>query len=275
MTISSNPAQTQARKEKLEVMYAEFYNGKLGQCRFYEDCACGLVNENPNGYRFSYAALVGSHYDLSLTANNKNIRILFVGKEGRSGNSKLDTPVRLSDFSLEKKVNLHYRETYKMLCEMLGYNWKNGKCKDKFKFLNKPDANLACYALTNLYRCAFKKNDDDVRNIPNSDAQKERCLSILREEIRILEPTVIVLQKGDLHAEMIAGDAEPVDSAIGLFYSKKSDAHILETIHPSNYGKWYRTYKPRFTKAVNYLKAKGKLPAPDCDTTDALNEIVG
>ena len=271
MTVTSNPIRTIERKAALESCYTAFYRHEQG-CRFFEHCSDGLVDKFPNGYRFSKTVSLGVHYDL--TIDGLDVRILFIGKEGRSGRNALRQPARLTDFREEKKVNLHYRETYKMLCEMLGYNYENGKLKDHSKFLCKPDANLACYALTNLYRCAFKQHDSDVKSIPNTKAQTANCLTILREELRILEPTVIILQKADLRAVHIAPDAIVVEKACGLYVSESLQAYLIETSHPSNFGKWYRESKPRFSRAVNALRARGALPAQGSDTTDLLNTLV-
>lgn len=274
MNIQCDTAKTKERKQQLKEMYDRYYQD--GICKYYDLCSQNAINDgNTKGYHSSYAVSIGDNYDFCF--NHEAIRILFVGKEGRNRNCDIDQAARLSSFLPEGKVNLHYQETYKMLCEMLNYNWKDGRCSDSNKYLYKPDANLTCYALTNLYRCAFKKCPSQVSNIKNYPPQDEHCLAILKEEIKILQPTIIVLQKNGLRATAIAPDATPCkdeanDEVYGVY--KSENTYIIETIHPRNFGKWYKTYKPLFSKALTYLRTIGKLPALDCDTTDELNRIV-
>ncbi len=267
--LRSNKEKTIHRKNALSELYNNYYCEK-GVCKYYKTCSKQALADNLTaGYDSSLAAMVGENYDIEI--NDEKIRILIVGKEGRNKNDLQYSPKRLLGFLNEGKVNLHYRETYKMLCEMFNYNWNNDSIADSNKFLFKPDSVLTCFSLTNLYRCAFKKYPEQVKGVKNYPIQTENCLELLIEEIRILEPTIIILQKAGLHASDISRDA--VELTDTLFYSETIDSYIIETIHPSNYGKWYNEAYPRFSRDVKKLRLLNKLPPEDLITTEALNKL--
>ena len=266
--VSSNPEQTERRVKQLEALYDSFYS-EQNRCIYYSDCSEG---QHTNGFMFSRAASVGGNYDLCV--DRKPIRIIFVGKEGRNGNDDVHPTTRLSEFS--GRVNQHYQESYKMLCEMLRYNWEARGLKENNRFRDKPDANLTCFALTNLYRCAFKKERSQVKYVPNIERQREHCSEILRAELRILQPTVLVLQKADLKAVNIFPDAIRHGDHESVWYSTAANVFVIETSHPHNRNKnrgWYNYYKPRFTDAVNYLASIGALPEIGADLTNEIDKL--
>lgn len=271
MGVYSNIQRTLLRITELNKLYGHYYSENK-TCKYYPTCSQKPLHLGYNkGYHSSFAVSIGKNYDLNI--DGIDIRILFVGKEGRNKNNKISPTKRLQEFEAEGKVNLHYREVYKMLCEMLSYNWINEKHKESNRYLYKPDANITCFALTNIYRCAFKENDRQVKNIFNSSEQNINCLKILKEEIKILQPTIIVLQKSNICAKSFDKNAELCIGTTNVYYSSIYNAYFIQTIHPSNYGKWYKTYKPEFSNAVNYLKSIKKLPLANRDTTIELNLI--
>jgi len=264
--------KTIQRKRELLTLYKNYYC-ENGICKLYKICSQQAVTDGlVNGYNSSFAAMVGDNYDIIV--NGKAIRILIVGKEGRFKNecsNSLFSPKRLIGFLDEGKVNLHYRETYKMLCEMLNYNWVNNSIEDTNKFLYKQDSVLTCFALTNMYRCAFKEHSEQVSNIKNYPEQTKNCLEILKEEIKILEPTIIILQKSGFTADDISPDSTEIFETI--YYSNALKAYIIESIHPRNYGKWYNDGYPKFSKAVSRLRLLEALPPLDFSTTDLINAL--
>lgn len=264
--------KTKERKNLAEKMYSDYY--KNGICTFKKNCT-GNINK---GYHSSYALQIGENYDFDI--DGRPIRILFMGKESPADKSTKNVPRTATLMEVaedwaashngRKRVNLHYQETYKMLCYMLNYN-----PEPIYPFYNRDDKVLKHFALTNRYRC---KLDNGRTNITNNHEQRKNCLCILREELRIMKPTVIVLQLQETTADELFFDDENRTEKLKrdenterVVYSPKYDCYVIETIHPNTRGAWWK-HKPKFLKSVDYLKYKGVLPDLSVDLTDEINK---
>ena len=269
----------------LESLYInEFYTCE-NKCIHYAECL-DKTKEKAKGktlveqYNSDYTARVGQNFPLII--NGREIRVVIVGKEGTKGEQQLRLPTRLIVWKDEKRVNRHYQETYKILCEMLNYNWKydekceKGKTKDNVKYCYKQDAVLTVYTLTNLYRCAFKDKEKINKNttLDNPSEQTKNCLEILRQELKILKPAILVLQNNVRATDIYPDAVQPADYTANdkLYYSATSNCHIIKMCHPAVRNSSYQNKSVQeFREAVKYLRSKGFLPTED--TTDCLNNL--
>lgn len=247
-----------------------------------------------DGWDSDYAAKVGKNYPLQI--DNKEIRIVVIGKEGLGWNDKLTPPAQLKG-----AYNHHYRETYKVLCEMLNYNWnveeKKNKIEDEFK--NRPDEVLTAFTLTNTYRCSFakkylkeqkKKQNEDTEQyaytLYRTNSQNKHCIKILRRELEILNPTILFIQNAGLSANRIFDDKGVYPNAVlkricekkdkkdqwsftfSHYVNEGNECYIIQTVHPTCYGRWYYFTENYLSKIIDYLREKNKLPSKRESTSE-------
>ena len=248
-------------------MYDRYYQGEKCICCYFHECS----TDKAKGYNSSHAVKVGKNYDLFI--DGKPIRILFMGKESPADKrkDKVEETEKLADCLLNNgSVNPHYLKTYMMLCDMLNYNPPNVR-----PYRNREDAVLSFFSLINRYRCAIKEKGQRS-GVKNTSKQYEHCLKILQEEIRIMEPTILVLQHKYTKADKIFDDTQLVQDFGDekIFHSPKYDCYVIETVHPCiRDGSWPR-HCSNLQRIVNRLKQEKALPTKDCDITDELNRIV-
>ena len=265
VNLSFDKIKTEKRKSKLRKMYQEFYCSSDNKCKHYEECARGMYTEN--GYDSSYAAKVADNYDIKI--DGKDTRIVIIGKECPNKNDSLCTPAKLADFTGKDTLNAHYRETFKMLKKLLNYN-----PPDTRPYRNQNDRILEAFALTNIYRCAFKEKPDQRQGIKNNDTQTKNCLKILKEELNILEPTVLVFQAEAADIYFLYPDANEAEctqlsSYTKLFYSNKNKCYIIKCPHPRR-PVWNSYGRDDFDIIIGILRDKRIIPIRD--TTSAFDE---
>lgn len=264
----------------LENLYKNEIYTCESKCIHYSDCFKKAKEKGYNdGWDSDYAAKVGKNYPLQI--NNKEIRIVIVGKEGLCNHKELMPPARLKG-----AYNHHYRETYKVLCEMLNYNWdSNGnRNKEEGEYQERPDAVLTAFALTNTYRCAFKKKYEKKtkKGVKKAEAiyrteEQRCCIEILRKELDILKPTILFIQNAGLTAEnLYQGEIFHIHKKEenGIYdFSKHKDKgfYIIQTVHPTCYGRWYYFVKKCLSNIVDYLQKESVLPTNDISA--ALDEL--
>ena len=257
------------RKELVEKVYKKYYKCDDNKCIHFSECSEKALKKYIVDWDSSYAAKVGDNYPLKI--NGKEVRIVVVGKESKHKGVPCDRPAYLNEAN-----NLHYVRTYEILCEMLNYNWKDGRIEDCNNYSDMSDSNLSAFALTNRYRCAFKKVKGDTSAI-NYKKQTANCLNILREELEILKPTVLVIQNSSFNAKNLFNQAESVDQVKNLYYDRGRNCYIIITVHPSREHFLGKIKKEEVTKdfssAVKYLRKEGRLPKEDERTTEALENI--
>lgn len=132
----------------------------------------------------------------------------------------------------------------------------------------------ASYALSNLLRCAFQrrstaKNTSDLQDTPT---MRQNCMAYLVDEIRILEPTLIIaqgswavdskrsfisqLEKGFGHATCIMKNR---NQKYGLY--EFSEFMCITSHHPARFGNWLTNLAPdSLWPMIDRLKSTGFLP---------------
>lgn len=289
LNISSDKNSYEQIKNDLEKLYKSYYCSNNGACKYYDDClkAAQENNYEPK-YNFNHAVRLGENYPLIV--NDKEVRIVVIGKESLEENTSVESPGRLAvNFDKIGGVNPHYRETYRILCKLMNYNWDFEKNEniEKGNYRRRPDAALTAFALTNMYRCAFGEYNKKGFKIHRTDEQHKRCGEILRKEIEILKPTILLIQNADLKAKYIFPEtnirkiSEKNNDKGRLIYNFSSckdkdnnECYIIQTVHPTCYGRWYDFVNNYLTDVVNYLREKGALPdlSTECMTAK-LNEL--
>ncbi len=190
-TICCNTTDLHCRCKQMQQLYQrQFYDGI---CVHFDECK---EKKEPNAcwITFDWSAEIGTNFDLQY--QGKPLRIVIMGKETTGGKNALRAPARLCDFN-NGKLNRHYSSTYKLLRYI-------------FEYSGKQDVVLSMYALTNLYSCAFRLHPEQRRGVPNTASQWLHCIELKKEELKILAPTVLILQSTTIKAQHLYPDAKLV-----------------------------------------------------------------
>ncbi len=237
---------TESVRFQLKELYEKRWY-KNGICKMFDDCRGKKI---PKDYwlLFDRTVRLGDNY--CMLFNDKPLRIVFMGKETLGFSDHVVRPALMSDFP--EGLNRHYAVTLKTLRYMLN--------ADKNALTN--DTVLSMYSLTNLYSCAFCNYPEQTQGIPNSTTQIRNCLTLKKEEMEILKPTVLVLQTKDIRANDLYEDAIDVEIVLPdnygkLKYSNKNECYIIESCHPSNK---HHPWKKDLYACINYLKDNTVLP---------------
>lgn len=245
----------------------EMYDGKFlcnGKCESFGDCSKKMEFDSESSIICNRNLKVGKQYgDLT--------KILFIGKENTNRSTEL-TPVEPASFITQ--TNQHYRRTKFILSALLG------KCDeddinnyDGYNFTSQNEDTLHNYfALTNHYHCAFKKkvDADKYHGIKSSNTMWYNCVEIVRKEIEILEPDVVVIQSGWAAKENALKDIRKYfsvnwdvrqDKLVGLYKAENTETgrvcYIIGSYHPSFHcwheEKYLSSLKERIIETRNML----------------------
>lgn len=175
----------------LSKMYNHHYSND-GKCDCVEECKNSICYNNvayhDNSIICNKNVKVGIEY-----GSNKYPKVLIIGKEPTNSQIVIEEPA-----SFFNQKNQHYKRTFAILCKLIfgcqiddynGYNESEGNRKDYIKIANK------YFALTNHYHCAYKKSVKK-HGIKCSDVMWDNCAEIVKKEINILQPDIIVIQAG-------------------------------------------------------------------------------
>lgn len=226
--------------DELSKMYSEKYFCCNGVCKFYSECSKKQNLENIS-FRQDRVKL-GKNY------GNGVPRILFVGIEGlHYGSTDLDSNLivnRISNPAGKEAVNPHYNGVKYILGYLLASEHNNtnkvGKniCSEYDKYTDR-------FALTNFYKCAFPKQKKQVSGLPHKKAMQQYCQQILIDEIKILEPEIIIIQAANwpknlwdnlrrefnFDDESIYGDWDKDRIALYRSSQSKNSVFLLSTYH--------------------------------------------
>lgn len=229
----------------LKEMYDEQFNCN-GKCKCFGDCSKEMDFDFESSIICNRNLKVGKLY-------GKKTRILFIGKENTNRSTSL-TPVEPESFLTQK--NQHYKRTKFMLSALLGEcNEEDINNYDGYNFISPHEDTLHKYfALTNHYHCAFKKNVDACKchGIKCNNAMWYNCVEIVRKEIEILEPDVIVIQSGwsakgkaltDIRKYFNESWEVKQDKLVGLYKAENKETdricYIIGSYHPS-FHSWHK-----------------------------------
>lgn len=194
------------------------------------------------------------------------VRVLVIGKEtGYMKNSEYGTS---PDFQTNnqnvlncihwQKKNNHIKGTLYLLQNIFGVH---------------TEYIYASYALSNLLRCSFQKaeNFESLSGTRDTKTMRECCVQHLIEEIRVLQPTLIVTQgewaiKGVPFVEVLKkqfGSYETIkknsNGKYGLYQFAEFDC--MTTHHPAILGNWIKNLAPDSVwPMLDILREMGRLP---------------
>ena len=170
-------------KESLNKMYNNQFQNSV--CACFEECK---TDDFDVGCSFicNRSAKVGKKY------SREKIRIVFIGKEDVSSIKDLDEPA-----SFISTKNQHYRGTKSILAALLGH-CSVDDITNKEKYIKDEETLHESFALTNHYHCTFKttKQSGKRHGIKNSDAMWDNCANVVKKELEVLSPSVVVIQAG-------------------------------------------------------------------------------
>lgn len=243
--LASDPATTLVRIDLLRDYMDEHVFGPDGfVCSSADSCRRSVMldqRENPRGDRsFSEGQLshVGHHYDL--TSDGTPLRILVIAMEtGRE-----DVGVSLDDRRLQlarsasltfAKRNPHMRGTTSVLRAAVGRAPGEDQAGELLDLPNDgaPVHLFDCYAMANLRLCsATVAGTSSSKGTPT---MSRSCLRHLAATVRILEPTMVIVQGVPVERELapIVRDRERLSPHVRLATVADVDCALAAFTHPS------------------------------------------
>ncbi|MCL4515668.1 MAG: hypothetical protein M1379_08815 [Firmicutes bacterium] len=260
-------ARTQERYRALKEYYdTRGLNADNFSCPKYPDCLDSQKEGTIQQYLGGTAGLM-PFYDVEY--KNTPIRVLSVGKEtgymvntpyGTSPNFDVNTLNVLNCINWKRKNN-HIKGTLITLQRI---------------FELETEYVYASYALSDALRCSFqlKNTADNVSAVKDTPKMRDNCLEYLVDEIRILEPTLIILQgewavagRNPFVQRLAAQLGEQVrcvkknqNGKYGLY--EFTSFMCITSHHPAILGNWLVNLAPdSLWPMIDYLREIGYLPA--------------
>ena len=254
-------------ENRIKLLQDYYKTQKLQACEFdcyYRDaCEKSQLPSVKSQYLGGTAAVMPL-YDVSY--QNQPIRVLIVGKEtgymknstyGTSPNFETNNRNVLNCINWEKKNN-HIKGTLYVLQNIFGIQ---------------TEYVYSSYALSNLLRCSFQNAQQfcNVSGTRDTSVMRNNCVLHLLEEIKILDPTLIITQgewaiKGRGFVDVLSkcfGNYETVrlnnSGKYGLYKFEKF--HCITTHHPAILGNWVKNLAPDSVwPMLDQLRIMGYLP---------------
>lgn len=250
-------------REALLDVYKNHYTN--GVCPNIDSCS---TNMPVCGHRYSVARL-GCNY-----GNTEKPKVLFVGKEGTDSPGKIDPSFIKEPASLSDDVrpdNWHYFGTiYTAAAFLSNYSTNDADQINKHALLPFNDLRHD-FCLTNYYKCAFKKEEDEEKyhDVGTNIQMRKNCVRILLDEIKALRPDIIVIQGKFCHSSF--WDKKGLLSFASAEWNQKlipeynisitkykrtngSYFYVLWSYHPCAHGRrWFNTL-PALNAAITYIK---------------------
>ena len=258
--------KTQKRYRLLDAYHAECgLNADHFSCKCYAECAASKRSADIVKQYSGGTAGLAPFYDASY--NGQDIRVLVVGKEAGFINNQLGTA---ENFYVQTLNNLN----------CINWSGKNNHIKGTLLTLQRifqidTEYVYAAYALSNGFRCAFQDADraDSRSGLPFTATMRKNRLEYLLGEIKILEPTVVILQG----AWSIEGKPPFVDrlgaatghKPIAIKLCKREmwglykigQLMCITSNHPARLAPWLAKMAPlTLWPMIDYLKQTGYLP---------------
>jgi hypothetical protein len=177
-----NAAKTRERYTQLQ----SWLNADCFSCPFFTACAASQKPGTVKQYSGGTAGLM-PFYDAEYKGNP--IRVLIVGKEsGYMCNSEYGT-------------SENFDTTTRNLLKCINWRQKNNHIRGTLITLQRifsvdSEYIYASYALSDALRCAFQAQDraGNLSAVLDTSVMRSNCLGYLIDEIKILEPTLVIVQ---------------------------------------------------------------------------------
>ena len=235
-------------------------------CKYFSECSSSQKPGTKKQYAGGTAGLM-PFYDVEY--NKKEARVLIIGEEtGYMANTNYGT---------FDNLDIHRRT----ILNCTNWRGKTNHIKGTLVTLQRlfeveTEYIYASFALSNLLRCAFQIEEsiNSVSKVKDTPVMRRNCLNYLIDEIKILEPTLIIIQGSWAlggQIPFIARLAKSLGSEVKLLKSNKDGKYglyklnslmCITTHHPALYGRWISNWsKDSLWPMVDYLKEINYLPS--------------
>lgn len=274
-------AKTRQRCEALERFYQRHgLNADDFRCLFYEQCHASQKSGTIKQYAGGTVGL-SAFYDVRYA--DIPVRILIIGKEashnphalyGTASNFYVRSAECRDTIFSTTRTN-HIKGTLLTLQRIFGIE---------------SDYLYASYALGNALRCAFQKASvaQNTSNLTDTRVMRSNCFPYLAEEIRILEPTLVITQ-GAWAVDHKPPLVETLAAALGVqpkavMVNRSNGKYglyefpefmFLTSHHPARLGMWKKYYAPdSLWPMLGYLRSIAYLPTVGAEEASYYEETV-
>ena len=239
-------------EKELKKIYDEHFE-KCQKCN-----ACNvdkLIEKSEKHYLYSYAAKVGENYE------DQKIKVLVIGQE--QPNERED---KFSPPSNEAH-NHHWKRTLLTIAKCLKYDDNNIlNTLEENKDMTELHKLASDFAFTNIYKCAFSKDDKwSGSSVMHSKSMANECSQLFLKELDVLKPDLIIKQ-GKWNSDQIE-KAISNDGSIKLYknkainislykynYFSNKPLYVIYAYHPTCQNpNWYK-HKDALYECIDYFK---------------------
>ena len=262
-----NPERTEQRFNKLKSYYKTHgLSADDFHCQYFSECLSSQKSATQKQYSGGTACLM-PFYDVEY--NGKEVRVLIIGEEtGYMANLKYGT---FDNLNIHKKIILNCTNWSRKTNHIKGTLFTLQRL-----FEVETEYIYASFALSNLLRCAFQTEEsiNSVSRVKDTPVMRRNCLTYLIDEIKILEPTLIIIQGSWAlggQTTFINRLAQSLGCGVKLLKSNKDGKYglyklnslmCITTHHPALYGRWIANWSnDSLWPMVDYLKETGCLPS--------------
>ena len=271
--------KTNERRSALEAYYKECgLNACDFHCSHYERCFLSQKEGYIRQYSGGTAAIMPI-YDLYY--DDIPIRVMIVGKEtGYMKNKEFGT-------------STDFQENISNVLNCINWEKKNNHIKGtlyllQYLFYIKTEYIYASYTLSNLLRCAFQKSSvvDTVSAVHDTVTMRKNCVDHLINEIRILQPTILITQ-GEWAIKDKGAFLNALHTAFGHYTCLKKNNSgkyglyqfenmiCITTHHPAILGNWVKNYAPDSVyPMIDLLRKMDYIPIIDPDSMSEYENLV-
>ncbi|WP_239582602.1 UvrD-helicase domain-containing protein [Gordonia rubripertincta] len=240
---SSDPVRTATRiSEYDEYTSTNILAGTEIACPSYRQCRRAAMGDESSerqdrDYYPAQLGYIGEHYDIRV--NGVPRRILIVGMERGEGPAWFDREARTLDHDralVPSNRNPHMRGVVNAL--RTGFEVVDAEAPEEYLDLEAgPSHVLKCYALVNLRLCSAVKRTARGRESAQVDEMSMNCQVHLTETVRILQPTLTIVQGKRLwpYVKSALGVEKQVHDGLPLYLGQVAGTRRLVALfnHPS------------------------------------------
>jgi len=263
--------KTQQRYHALRQYYRERgLNAESFSCKYWPECSLSAKLRSPDLFHQYSGGTAGLSPFYDVRYQEKEIRVLIIGKEeshnphktyGTSPNFDARSKVCLTTiYSYSHTRTNHIKGTLLTLRRIFGVE---------------SDYVYASYSLSNVLRCAFQKPSvaKSTSALQDTSTMRRNCMGYLVDEIRILEPTIIITQGAwavDSRWSFIAQLEDSFGRAKCLMTNQSNGKYglyefpkfmCITSHHPARWGNWLVNLAPdSLWPMLDHLKSIGYLP---------------
>jgi len=268
VTLRSDPTRTLQRLAELEEYMGSNVTGAAGFC-CKRETACkssALINRNTGerkpdvSFWRGQLSHVGHHYDVS--DNGQPWRILVLGMEtGRSRENVSMTERRLEQLpvidSESRSRKPHMKGTASALRLAFGRTPGGDRHGEMLDLSNvaRPVHVMDAYALANIRLCSAVLTG--TKSSKGTPEMTENCSSHLRATVRILEPTLCILQSGPARDQLstVLSDVQRIGPRLEYVTIAGTSLYLASFVHPHQQGKnssmnWGRSFSTPYLDEV-------------------------